>query len=76
MILKIHINQYSINSNYSIGLDVLEDMGLSRNFTRDLNETQIEDDNIKEKDSYQRFASVSSGISGIIAITITILFMT
>ena len=51
-------------SNYSIGLDVLEDVGLSRNFTRDLNEIEIEIDNIKEKE-----------ISGLIIIIITILFM-
>ena len=62
-------------SNYSIGLDVLEDMGLSRNFTKDLNDIQNEIESIKVKDSYQRFASVSSGISCLIAIIITILFI-
>ena len=47
-------------SNYSIGLDVLEDMGLSNDFTKDLNDIQNEIESIKVKDSYQRFASVGS----------------
>ena len=42
---------------------------------RDLNEIQNEISNIKEKDSYQRFAGVSSGVSGLIAIVFTIIFM-
>ena len=48
---------------------------MSRNFTKDLNDIQNEIECIKVKDSYQRFASVSSGISGLIAIIITILFI-
>ena len=39
-------------SNYSIGLDVLEDMGWSRILTMDLNDIQNEIESIKVKDSH------------------------